>query len=380
MATAMPDGSGLNICQDATFDWPDGTHVVVGGAGFLGSHICEAILGRGGRVVCIDSLVTGSLENLDGLLGSDRFSFLRGDGVDRIAALRRDDPGRIVVVWSLAALASPMAYATRPMETLWAGAEVHRACLELAADHGARIVYTSTSEVYGDPEIHPQPESYRGSVDPTGPRSQYDESKRFGEAMAMAYMRTMGLDVRIARLFNTYGPRMAEDDGRLVPSFLKAAIMGAPLQVQGDGLQTRSLCYVDDVVEALMRLCALDRAAMPARPVVNIGSDDERTVLHIARQCQASARRAKPPLQLRDGDLQIQHASAAPDDPRRRRPDISLASALLSGWTPTTTLDFGMYKTVEWLRPRLMRKARACPAAEDRPIRHSIHLAKGGEL
>lgn len=340
-------------------DWWRRLHVIIGGAGFLGSHICEAIIRNGGRVLCVDSLVTGSLENLQWLMGEGRFSFLRGDGVDRIAELRRGDPGRIGSVWSLAALASPVAYATRPMETLWAGAEVHRACLELAADHGARVVYTSTSEVYGDPEIHPQPESYRGSVDPIGPRSQYDESKRFGEAMAMAYMRTLGVDVRIARLFNTYGPRMALEDGRLVPTFLKAALLGAPLLVQGDGLQTRSLAYVDDIVDALMRLCVLDRQAMPTRPTVNIGAEDERTVLDIAQACLAATGRPTT--------SQILHGPAAEDDPRRRRPDISLATALLGGWTPSTPLGVGLARTAEWMRRRLRQDRPGSAVPTDGP-------------
>lgn len=327
----------------ALFNWRSGPHVVVGGAGFLGSHICDAIMARGGSVVCVDSLVTGSLANIRHLLGGDGFRFERGDGRSVLDALRQDRGLRPATVWSMASLASPVAYATRPMETLWAGSEVHRACLEMAADHGARVVYTSTSEVYGDPEVHPQTEGYRGSVATTGPRSQYDEAKRFGEAMAMVYLRTLGLDVRIARIFNTYGPRMAMDDGRMVPAFLLAALRGAPMRIQGDGSATRSLCFVDDMVDGLMRLCAADLAAIPSPPVVNLGRPDERAVAEVAKLCSDA-------MHGEGGRHRVVMVEAAQDDPRRRCPDISLAQAVLSGWRPDIALEEGLRRTAAWLR------------------------------
>ena len=244
--------------------------VVAGGAGFLGSHLCDRLIERGDTVVCLDDFSTGSKDNVAHLLGHERFSLIVTN-VSESAEL--EDPSPVDAVCNLASPASPPAYLARPFDTLAVGSEGTRRLLELARAHGARFLMASTSEIYGDPEVHPQVESYRGNVDPTGPRSVYDEAKRFSESLTMAMHRTHGVNVGIARIFNTYGPRLSPGDGRVVSNFIVQALRGEPLTVYGDGSQTRSLCFVDDEIGGLVAL--LDSSLTGP---VNIGNPDERTV------------------------------------------------------------------------------------------------------
>jgi len=310
--------------------------VVAGGAGFLGSHLCDFLIARGDSVICLDDLSTGTAENVAHLEGHERFTFVR---TDVSASVEVAAGQQIDGVCNLASPASPPAYLARPLETLAAGSEGTRRLLELARDHGARFLMASTSEIYGDPEVHPQVESYRGNVDPTGPRSVYDEAKRFAESITMAMHRTYGVDVGIARIFNTYGPRLAPGDGRVVSNFISQALRGEPLTVYGDGSQTRSLCYVDDEVAGLVAL--LDsRLTGP----VNIGSPDERTVLELATLVREVVGSQSPIVYL---PLPI-------DDPARRCPDITLAASEL-GWKPTTELRVGLAATIAYLAPRVGR-------------------------
>jgi dTDP-glucose 4,6-dehydratase len=308
--------------------------VVAGGAGFLGSHLCERLVARGDEVVCVDDLSTGSEGNLVHLEGEPRFSLVVADVSTAVPV-----EGSVDAVCNLASPASPPAYLERPLETLAVGSEGTRRLLELAERSAARFVLASTSEVYGDPEVNPQPESYRGNVDPVGPRSVYDEAKRFAEALTMASHRARGVDVGIARIFNTYGPRLSPGDGRVVSNFCMQALGGAPLTVYGDGTQTRSLCYVDDLVGGLIAL--LDaRITGP----VNIGNPDERTVAELAAKV----------LEVTGSSSLIEHRPLPVDDPRRRCPDITLARSEL-GWAPEVSLDEGLDRTVAWFRERLSR-------------------------
>ena len=248
--------------------------VVAGGAGFLGSHLCDRLIARGDTVVCLDDLSTGSRENVAHLQGHDRFSLVVTDVSEKVEL---EDGSKVDAVCNLASPASPPEYLARPFDTLAVGSEGTRRLLELARDHGARFLMASTSEVYGDPEVHPQVETYRGNVDPIGPRSVYDEAKRFAEALTMAMHRTHGVNVGIARIFNTYGPRLSPGDGRVVSNFIVQALRGDPLTVYGDGSQTRSLCFVDDEIRGLLAL--LDS---PLVGPVNIGNPDERSMLDLA--------------------------------------------------------------------------------------------------
>ena len=301
--------------------------VVAGGAGFLGSHLCDQLLLRGDEVVAIDDLSTGLRGNVAHLEGEPRFSLLVGDVSD---ALRVD--GRVDAVLHLASPASPPAYLARPLETLAVGSEGTRRLLELAEAHNARFLLASTSEIYGDPAVHPQREDYRGNVDPVGPRSVYDEAKRFSEALTMAHHRARGANVAIARIFNTYGPRLSPGDGRVVSNFIVQALAGEPLTVYVDGSQTRSLCYVDDEVRGLLALLDSDLTGP-----VNIGNPDERTVLEIADE----VRRAT------GSSSDLVHQALPTDDPTRRCPDISLARAQL-GWQPSVGLEAGLARTVAY--------------------------------
>ncbi len=306
--------------------------VVAGGAGFLGSHLCERLVARGDDVVCLDDLSTGTETNLLRLEGDPRFTFVVADVSSEVPV---EPP--VDAVFDLASPASPPAYLARPLETLAAGSEGTRRLLELARRSGARFVLASTSEVYGDPEVHPQPETYRGNVDPVGPRSVYDEAKRFAEALTIAAHRARAVDVGIARIFNTYGPRLSAEDGRVVSNFCVQALRGEPLTVYGDGTQTRSLCYVDDQIDGLLAL----RDASVTGPV-NIGNPDERTVAELAEKV----------LSITGSRSQVVHRPLPADDPRRRCPDISLARRAL-GWEPKVTLDDGLARTVAWFRERL---------------------------
>jgi nucleoside-diphosphate-sugar epimerase len=308
--------------------------VVAGGAGFLGSHLCEFLVARGDAVVCLDDLSTGTRDNVAHLLDSALFSLVVTDVSEKVELASND---KIDAVCNLASPASPPAYLERPLETLAVGSEGTRRLLELALAHDARFLMASTSEIYGDPLVHPQRESYHGNVDPTGPRSVYDEAKRFAESLTMAMHRFHGVDVGIARIFNTYGPRLAPGDGRVVSNFISQALRGEPLTVYGDGSQTRSLCYVDDEIAGLVAL--LDSSLVGP---VNIGNPDERTVLELAEII----------LELSESKSSITFEPLPTDDPTRRCPDITLASAEL-GWAPTIDLRTGILRTIEYLAPRV---------------------------
>ena len=309
----------------------NGKHAaVLGGAGFLGSHLCERLLHDGAAsVVSVDSLITGSEANLREVRDNPRFRHLTQDICEPF-----DLDGPLDYVFNLASPASPIDYAQLPLETLRVGARGTEHGLELARRKGAIFFQASTSEVYGDPLEHPQQESYWGNVNPVGPRSVYDESKRYAEALVAAYRRTHGLSVRIVRIFNTYGPRMRLNDGRVVPAFVAQALAGKDFTVFGDGSQTRSFCYVSDLVDGFVRL-ALSRVQDP----VNIGNPEEMTILEFAEAVRAAA----------GGGGRIVHLPLPTDDPQRRRPDISLARQLL-GWAPRTSLGDGLRQTIAYFR------------------------------
>lgn len=303
-------------------------HVLVtGGAGFLGSHLCRRLLDEGHRVSCVDNLTTGSADNVDDLDSRDGFRLVEHDVTGPLP-----DLGAVDAVLHLASPASPVDYRRLGVETLWAGALGTGHALDVAIRSGARFLLASTSEVYGDPDRHPQPETYRGNVDPVGPRSVYDEAKRYAEALTTAHAARYGTDVAIARIFNTYGPRMRADDGRVVPTFVTQALAGQPLTVAGGGEQTRSICYVDDTVGGLLALLR-SRITGP----VNLGDPHERTVRAIAERI----------LWHTGSDSPLTTVPGAPDDPRRRCPDITLARTAL-GWEPAVTLDEGLRRTVAW--------------------------------
>jgi len=302
--------------------------VVLGGSGFLGSHLCDQLLARGDEVVCVDDFSTGRRTNVAHLESRPDFELVEAD-------ISRDIPveGEITAVCNLASPASPPDYLALPLETLAVGSEGTRRGLELAERHRARFLLASTSEVYGDPEVHPQAESYWGRVNPIGPRSVYDEAKRFAEALTMAHHRTRGADVAIVRIFNTYGPRLRPDDGRVVSNFLLQGLRGEPLTVYGDGSQTRSLCYVEDEVRGLLALLDSDLTGP-----VNIGNPDEYTVLQLARTV----------IELLRSPSTVEHRPLPTDDPTRRRPDITVARTEL-GWEPTTSLEVGLARTAAYL-------------------------------
>lgn len=301
--------------------------VVTGGAGFVGSHVCRALVGREWDVLAVDDLSTGFVANVVDLLGSPRFTLLERDVTDGIPCEER-----VTAVLHLASAASPREYLARPIETLDAGSLGTKHALELARRHGARMLLASTSEVYGDPAVQPQPESYGGNVDPVGPRAVYDEAKRFAEALTMAYHRRHRVDVRIARIFNTYGPFLRPGDGRVVSNFLAQAIEGRPLTVYGDGSQTRSFCFVDDLVDGLLALLDSEHVGP-----VNLGNPEELTVLELARTV----------IEITGSGSPVVHEPLPADDPRRRCPDISLAERLL-GWRPAVGLREGLARTYSW--------------------------------
>jgi dTDP-glucose 4,6-dehydratase len=296
------------------------TAVVTGGAGFLGSHLCDALIGRGFRVICIDNLDTGSLQNVEHLRG-DEFLFINHDLTGHIEI---DEP--VDVVYHLASPASPIDYARLPLHTLKVGSYGTHNALGLAKFKRARYLLASTSEVYGDPQVHPQPETYWGNVNPIGPRGVYDEAKRYSEALTMAYHRQQGVDTSIARIFNTYGARMRPNDGRAVPTFVRQALEGKPLTVFGDGTQTRSFCYVDDLIRGLIAL-ADSREHLP----VNLGNPNEFTMNELAETV----------LRVTGSKSEIVHEALPVDDPQVRQPDITRARQLL-GWEPTVQLEQGL--------------------------------------
>jgi dTDP-glucose 4,6-dehydratase len=300
------------------------TSLVTGGAGFLGSHLCEALLERGQRVLCVDNLVVSSLENIEHLR-DDAFTFLNHDVIDPLTV---EEP--VDFVYHLAALASPIDYLRMPLHSLKTGSYGTHHALGLAKFKRARLLLTSTSEVYGDPQVHPQPETYWGHVNPIGPRGVYDEAKRYSEALTMAYHRQQGVDTGIARIFNTYGPRMRSNDGRAIPTFLRQAIEGKPVTVFGDGSQTRSFCYVDDMIRGLVLLAESDEH-LP----VNVGNPDEKPLLELAETI----------IRLTGSSSEIVFEALPVDDPQIRQPDITRAKQLL-GWQPEVELEDGLRKTI----------------------------------
>jgi dTDP-glucose 4,6-dehydratase len=307
--------------------------LVTGGAGFIGSHLCEFLLGRDCEVVCLDNLLTGTTDNIDHLRSS-RFTFIKHDVTTYIYVA-----GPLDYVLHFASPASPVDYQQLPIPTLKVGALGTHKALGLAKDKGAKFLLASTSEVYGDPLIHPQREDYWGNVNPVGPRGVYDEAKRFAEAMTMAYHRYHGLDTRIVRIFNTFGERMRMNDGRAIPNFLRQALTGEPITIYGDGSQTRSFCYVSDLVDGIWRLMQA-----PAHDPVNIGNPYEMTLLDLAKRI----------LRLTGSPSRLVFQPLPQDDPRVRQPDITRARTLL-GWEPRVDVDEGLGKTIEWFRAALRR-------------------------
>jgi len=310
---------------------------VAGGAGFIGTNLCEMLVERGDEVICLDNLLTGRLSNIQALLRRPGFRFVEHDLIEELPELPR-----LERIYHLASPASPAGYNRYPIETLKVNSIGTGRLLEVAARDDARLLFTSTSEVYGDPppEEHPQREEYRGNVSSTGPRSMYDEAKRFGEALIMAYARTGRVDARIIRVFNTYGPHSDPDDGRMVPNFITQALRNQPLTIYADGRQTRSLCYVSDLVDGLIRAIESDQVS---GQVINLGNPDEHSVLEYAelvRELSGSESRL------------VFSAPAVGDDPHRRRPDISKARKLL-GWEPVVALRDGLIRTIEYFRTEL---------------------------
>ena len=301
------------------------TCLVTGGAGFLGSHLCDELLRRGHHVVCVDNLETGSLANIEHI-GQPEFEFINHDLTEFV-----NIDGPVDFIYHLASPASPIDYLRLPLHTLKVGSYGTHHTLGLAKKHRARFLLASTSEVYGDPQVHPQDESYWGHVNPIGPRGVYDEAKRYAEAMTMAYHRQQGVDTCIVRIFNTYGPRMLPNDGRAIPTFIRQALEGKPLTVFGDGSQTRSFCYVDDLIRGLV-LLAESGEHMP----VNIGNPDEFTLLELAQVV----------VEVTGSRSEIVHEALPTDDPQVRQPDISRARDLL-GWEPKVDLREGLRKTIE---------------------------------
>jgi dTDP-glucose 4,6-dehydratase len=306
--------------------------LVTGGSGFLGSHLCEALLDEGYEVVAMDNNVSGQPENLEDLIYRDRFTFFEHDVTEFIHV-----SGELDWVMHLASLASPMFYSDHPIKTLKVGALGTHKTLGVAKAKNAGYFFASTSEVYGDPEVNPQPEDYRGNVDPYGPRSCYDESKRYGEAIIRAYRDKHGMDVRVARIFNTYGPRMRLDDGRVIPTFVRQALRGNDLTVYGDGSQTRSFCYVDDLIDGFVHLLESD-----VDTPVNIGNPDERSIIELAELI----------IELTDSESDITFEPLPPQDPQVRRPDITKAKRDID-WEPTVGLREGLQKSIEYFEEQL---------------------------
>jgi dTDP-glucose 4,6-dehydratase len=310
--------------------------VITGGAGFLGSHLCDHLLGMGHEVICLDNLLTGSIDNIAHLLGNERFRFLKHDVTEYIYL---GDP--VDAVMHFASPASPRDYLELPIQTLKVGALGTHKTLGLAKHKGARFLMASTSETYGDPLVNPQPESYWGNVNPIGLRGVYDEAKRFAEAMVMAYHRYHGIDTRIARIFNTYGPRMRPHDGRVVSNFIVQALEGKPLTVYGAGEQTRSFCFVEDEIKGLVKLLLAPETKEIHMPV-NIGNPQELTVIEIAQKIIA----------LTSSPSAIIHESLPEDDPKVRRPDITRAQMLLD-WRPAISLEEGLRRTIAYFKTRV---------------------------
>ena len=305
--------------------------VVTGGAGFVGSHLCERLLADGHHVVCVDNLITGRREHADLLSKNSNFSFVEANISEPF-----DVDGDVDAVMNFASPASPVDFPRYPIEILKVGSLGSFHALDLAMAKGARYLLASTSESYGDPEVNPQPETYWGHVNPIGPRSVYDEAKRYAEATTMAYHRKHDVDTRIVRIFNTYGPRMRPDDGRAIPQFISQAMAGDPMTVHGDGSQTRSFCYVDDLVDGIVRLLYLEPAF---HEPVNIGNPNEMTVLRMAELIK----------ELTGSGSDIKFTERPVDDPSVRRPDIARAMKLLD-WKPLVDVRDGLRRTIDWFR------------------------------
>ncbi len=303
--------------------------LIAGGAGFIGSHLCDRFLGEGHEVICLDNLITGTTDNIAHLAGNGKFTFVKHDVTDYIFVA-----GKVDAILHFASPASPVDYLHFPIQTLKVGSLGTHKALGLAKEKKARFLLASTSEVYGDPLIHPQPEAYWGNVNPIGPRGVYDEAKRFAEAMTMAYQRFHGLETRIVRIFNTYGPRMRLRDGRVVPNFILQAIQKEDLTVYGDGSQTRSFCYVDDLVEGIVRLLFSNETEP-----VNLGNPGEYSILDFAREV----------LKITGSPSKIVYQPLPVDDPRVRQPDISKAQKVL-GWAPRVRLEEGLQKTIPYFQ------------------------------
>ena len=303
--------------------------MITGGAGFLGSHLCERLLREGYEVLCLDNFLTGTPNNVEHLLGDDRFRLLKVDVTDWIHI-----SGPVDAVLHFASPASPADYLQLPIQTLKVGSVGTFHAVGLAQEKGARFLLASTSEVYGDPQVHPQPETYWGHVNPVGPRGVYDEAKRFAEAMTVAYRDHREVDAAIVRIFNTFGPRMRPDDGRAIPTFISQALRGEPITVAGDGSQTRSICYVDDLVEGIVRLLQSD---LPGP--VNIGNPHELSILQLAELIR----------DLAGSSSSIEFIALPQDDPLVRRPDITVATRDL-GWTPQVDVADGLRRTIDWFR------------------------------
>ncbi len=312
--------------------------LVTGGAGFIGSHLSERLLGEGYRVVCVDNLITGSFENVAHLMSSPNFEYVEHDVTEYM-----DVPGPLDEVYHFASPASPKDFEKIPIQILKVGALGTHNALGLAKAKGARLIIASTSEVYGDPLVHPQHEGYLGNVNPIGLRGVYDEAKRYAEAITMAYHRYHGVDTRIVRIFNTYGPRIRPDDGRMIPNFISQALSGIPLTIYGDGSQTRSVQYVDDLVEGVLRLMQ----SAETRPV-NIGNPVEYTVKEVAEAV----------LRLCGSDSPLVHEPLPTDDPKQRRPDITRAREVL-GWEPKVGAEEGLKTTIDWFAQEAAANAKA---------------------
>ncbi len=313
--------------------------LITGAAGFIGSHLCEKFLEEGHEVIGLDNFLTGSPDNIAHLFRNPRFTFYKYDVTNFIYV-----SGDLELILHFACPASPVDYMNHPIHTMKVDSLGTLHTLGLAREKSARYLLASTSEVYGNPTVHPQPETYWGNVNPLGPRSVYDEAKRFSEALTMAYHREHGIDVRIARIFNTYGPRMRMNDGRVIPNFVCQALTGRPLTVYGDGTQTRSFCYIDDLVEGIYLLAVRDDLV---GEVFNLGNPEELKVLDLARLV----------LEVSGSSSEIVFRERPPDDPDRRRPDISKAKKIL-GWEPKTSVREGIRRTVEWFRRKLREEGR----------------------
>lgn len=305
------------------------TIVVTGGSGFIGSHLCEFLLNKGNRVICIDNLLTGSKENVKHLISNKNFHFIEQDVTENVYISEKVDR-----IFHLASPASPVDYAEKPLETMMVNSAGTKEMLDLAKRKNARFLLASTSEVYGDPKVHPQKETYWGNVNPIGPRACYDEAKRFSEALTMTYRRKFGVKTRIARIFNTYGPRMRKNDGRIVPNFISQALRDEHLTVYGKGRQTRSFCFVSDLIEGLNKLMN-SNYDLP----VNLGNPEELTVLDFAKKI----------IRLSGSESGIVFRELPEDDPKQRKPDISVAKKHLN-WKPKVRVEEGLKKTIEWFK------------------------------